>query len=309
VPRRPLRWHLRALHADPVVQRWRGTRARGARGCRRGRGGERGHARRSPSRLRRRRGPLLSQPRLSLPPGPRSRRRLARRGPLRPARVEDPVARVGRPIGRPPGGRGRPLSRGGGGLLPRRPRCLARGDDEEGSEDGTGGARRALAGRVSFHSLRAAAPGTGRKASTGRRGRAGRAGRFAARAFPPSPVARRLSATVPPRTAHRRLVLVGPAGVPTATAAEMHPDYVKRRLNAAPWSLRSALINASRTLVEAGATPGGILRFLGPLGRKLTLGYGTRRVGAALPRDEAEAVGEYLWQITALRGSGEHALR
>jgi len=48
---------------------------------------------------------------------------------------------------------------------------------------------------------------------------------------------------------------------------------------------------------------------LGPLGRKLTLGYGTRRVGAALPRDEAEAVGEYLWQITALRGSGEHALR
>lgn len=62
---------------------------------------------------------------------------------------------------------------------------------------------------------------------------------------------------------------------------------------------------------EAGATPGGVIRTLGPWGPRMVNGYARNRFkrGMQLQEDELSAFEDYFFHIMAAKGSGEHALR
>ncbi|BDA40726.1 probable (Lyso)-N-acylphosphatidylethanolamine lipase at C-terminar half [Coccomyxa sp. Obi] len=103
----------------------------------------------------------------------------------------------------------------------------------------------------------------------------------------------------------QHLVLVGPAGVPQDNVESRPRPQVNR------WSMRGQLYHLSHTLWEAGATPGTLIRGLGPWGPSLIQKYARNRFreGMGLSDKEVAAFEEYFYHIMAARGSGEHALR
>ncbi|BDA50675.1 (Lyso)-N-acylphosphatidylethanolamine lipase [Coccomyxa sp. Obi] len=103
----------------------------------------------------------------------------------------------------------------------------------------------------------------------------------------------------------QHLVLVGPAGVPQDDVESRPRAQVNR------WSMRGQLYHLSHTLWEAGATPGTLIRGLGPWGPSLIQKYARNRFreGMGLSDKEVAAFEEYFYHIMAARGSGEHALR
>ncbi|KAK9917093.1 hypothetical protein WJX75_000828 [Coccomyxa subellipsoidea] len=102
----------------------------------------------------------------------------------------------------------------------------------------------------------------------------------------------------------QHLVLVGPAGVPQDDGPRSLPE-------ASRWSVRGQLYHLSRSLWDAGATPGAVIRSLGPWGPSLIQKYARNRFreGMGLSQAEVAAFEEYFYHIMAARGSGEHALR
>ena len=104
------------------------------------------------------------------------------------------------------------------------------------------------------------------------------------------------------------LVLVCPAGV------GKRPDDWESKIPPAlknPFSLRGMLFRTARSLWDWGATPGGMIRGLGPLGQRFVLGYTQRRfiTGNHLSAEEVDALSKYMYGIVASKGSGEYALR
>ncbi|KAK9813732.1 hypothetical protein WJX73_005841 [Symbiochloris irregularis] len=111
----------------------------------------------------------------------------------------------------------------------------------------------------------------------------------------------------PERVQH--LVLVSPAGMvkqPEGWPGNTNYEYLKN-----PWSWRGQLARFFTTLWEAGATPGGFIRTLGPWGPRMVNGYARNRFkrGMQLQEDELLAFEDYFYHIMAAKGSGEHALR
>ncbi|CAL5229333.1 g12639 [Coccomyxa viridis] len=104
----------------------------------------------------------------------------------------------------------------------------------------------------------------------------------------------------------QHLVLVCPAGVPEEAGPRRLPSWAE-----SPWSVRGQMFRLSRTLWEAGATPGAVIRTLGPWGPGLIQKYARSRFreGMGLTSQEVAAFEEYFYHIMAARGSGEHALR
>lgn len=104
------------------------------------------------------------------------------------------------------------------------------------------------------------------------------------------------------------LVLVCPAGV------GRRPDDWETKIPAAlknPFTIRGVLFRAAQSFWDWGFTPGGLIRAMGPLGKKVVLGYTQRRfiTGDHLSEEEVAAFSEYMYGITASKGSGEYALR
>jgi pimeloyl-ACP methyl ester carboxylesterase len=116
----------------------------------------------------------------------------------------------------------------------------------------------------------------------------------------------------PHRVSH--LVLVCPAGVahpPAGWVDEATGKATVPAWAAAPWSLSRLAFKTALAVWEAGLTPGGVVRSLGPVGPGLVKRYvrGRFRDGADLDGPEAAAVERYFYALLAGRsGSGEHAL-
>lgn len=108
----------------------------------------------------------------------------------------------------------------------------------------------------------------------------------------------------PERVKH--LVMVCPAGVGAKAHDWSPPEAVK-----SPWTLGGQLYRLASTMWTSGVTPGSIIRFLGPYGKRLVQGYTQRRflVGHHLTQDEVDIFSEYMYGIVASKGSGEYALR
>ena len=114
------------------------------------------------------------------------------------------------------------------------------------------------------------------------------------------------AATHPSSVKH--LILVCPAGIagpPPSWGPDGVPDWAGDAL-----SVRGALFRFGRWAWDRGATPGGVIRALGPVGPNLVRRYvrGRFRDGADLEEAEAAALGPYMYAIAAAPGSGEHAL-
>ena len=108
----------------------------------------------------------------------------------------------------------------------------------------------------------------------------------------------------PERVKH--LLMVCPAGVGEKAVDWSPPDAVKN-----PWTLRGQLYRLATKMWTSGVTPGSVIRFLGPYGKKVVSGYTNRRfmVGHHLTQEEMNIFAEYMYGIVAGKGSGEHALR
>jgi len=115
------------------------------------------------------------------------------------------------------------------------------------------------------------------------------------------------AAAHPDRVAH--LVLVCPAGVaapPAGWEGGRIPAWAAK-----PFSLTALAFKTATAVWEAGLTPGGVVRTLGPVGPGLVKKYvrGRFRDGADLDGPEAAALERYFYALLAGRGgSGEHAL-
>ncbi len=115
------------------------------------------------------------------------------------------------------------------------------------------------------------------------------------------------AAAHPNRVAH--LVLVCPAGVaapPAGWEGGRIPAWAAK-----PFSLTALAFKTATAVWEAGLTPGGVVRTLGPVGPGLVKKYvrGRFRDGADLDGPEAAALERYFYALLAGRGgSGEHAL-
>lgn len=112
----------------------------------------------------------------------------------------------------------------------------------------------------------------------------------------------------------KHLVLVSPAGLPEQPEGWRESLHQRVAESSGRWSLRPHLVRWAERAWDAGTTHGGILRALGPWGgeqlmRRYASGRFGRSGGEGLSEGEAGVVGEYLWRLTALEGSGEHALR
>jgi pimeloyl-ACP methyl ester carboxylesterase len=112
----------------------------------------------------------------------------------------------------------------------------------------------------------------------------------------------------------RHLVLVSPAGLPEQPAGWREGLHKRVAESSGRLSLRPYVVRWAERAWDAGTTHGGILRGLGAwAGGRLMRRYASGRFGAAggeaLAPREAEVVGDYLFALTALEGSGEHALR
>ena len=101
------------------------------------------------------------------------------------------------------------------------------------------------------------------------------------------------------------LVLIGAAGMPGSRAPGARPDEAL----VIDWRARSYLVDAAARAWEAGVTPGGIVRSLGPWGEALTRRLVERRFGGAagLPLP-LPLLAQYMHAMLAGAGSGEHAL-
>jgi pimeloyl-ACP methyl ester carboxylesterase len=113
----------------------------------------------------------------------------------------------------------------------------------------------------------------------------------------------------------KHLVLVSPAGLPEQPEGWRESLHQRVAESSGRWSLRPYLVRWAERAWDAGTTHGGILRGLVGSwgGERLMKRYASGRFGRSggegLSGEEAEVVGEYLWRLTALEGSGEHALR
>ena len=105
------------------------------------------------------------------------------------------------------------------------------------------------------------------------------------------------------------LILVCPAGVaapPAGWEGGKIPAWAAK-----PWSLTALAFKTATAVWEAGLTPGGVVRTLGPAGPGLVKRYvrGRFRDGADLDGPEAAALERYFYALLAGKGgSGEHAL-
>lgn len=104
----------------------------------------------------------------------------------------------------------------------------------------------------------------------------------------------------------RHLVLISPAGI-----GRRPEDWKPPASLASPWTLRGMLFRFATTVWEWGATPGVIVRLMGPWGPGLLERYGRNRYvqGHHLGEEEVQRFGAYAYHILAARGSGEFALR
>ena len=99
-------------------------------------------------------------------------------------------------------------------------------------------------------------------------------------------------------TAVAHLVLVSPAGMPNESGARVRAARERH------WA-----VEAVARAWEGGVTPGSIVRALGPLGERFTLGVMARRFGLQGEEGARELLGKYVYAITAAQGgSGEKAL-
>lgn len=96
-----------------------------------------------------------------------------------------------------------------------------------------------------------------------------------------------------------QLVLVSPVGIPEK------PKESMEAMKQAPWWLRG-LISIVRWVWTTGTTPQALVRGLGPLGPRTISGYVTRRFTDNVDKD---SLSSYLYHISALPGSTEHALQ
>ena len=102
----------------------------------------------------------------------------------------------------------------------------------------------------------------------------------------------------------KHLILVCPAGVGRQPADWKPPVRTD-------WSLRGVLFRAATSMWNSGATPGVLVRWLGPWGPGLVGRYARTRFqqGHHLSEEEVERFERYMYSILALPGSGEFALR
>jgi pimeloyl-ACP methyl ester carboxylesterase len=94
-----------------------------------------------------------------------------------------------------------------------------------------------------------------------------------------------------------RLVLVSPVGVPRRP-----DDYDAQTRNS------SRLYRTVFNLWERGWTPQRLVRLAGPRGERLVRAAVTRRFWTIESPEEREALSDYVYQISAHRASGEHAM-
>lgn len=108
----------------------------------------------------------------------------------------------------------------------------------------------------------------------------------------------------PERVKH--LVMVCPAGVGQRPDGWQPPESLR-----SPWTLRGQLYRFAKFVWNAGATPGGIIRLMGPWGPGMVEKYTRRRfrTGHHLMEEEIDAFHRYMYGILAAKGSGEYALR
>lgn len=98
-----------------------------------------------------------------------------------------------------------------------------------------------------------------------------------------------------------KLVLASPVGFPE------EPEGFRQTIEERPWQQRN-LIKFVGWGWAKGITPGDIVRFAGPLGYKLMMGYSHRRFHTDAEFDR-DAMGDYLYHnVASTHGSGERAL-
>ena len=108
----------------------------------------------------------------------------------------------------------------------------------------------------------------------------------------------------PERVKH--LIMVCPAGV-----GRRPDDWVPPASLQSPWTVRGQLFRLAVAAWESGITPGGIIRTLGPYGKRLVEGYTRRRFqsrGHHFTEEEVVAFQAYMYHVLAAPGSGEFAL-
>lgn len=108
----------------------------------------------------------------------------------------------------------------------------------------------------------------------------------------------------PERVKH--LIMVCPAGV-----GRKPDDWAPPASLQSPWTVRGQLYRLAVAAWEGGITPGGIIRTLGPYGKRMVEGYTRRRFqsrGHHFTEDEVQAFQAYMYHVLAAPGSGEFAL-
>jgi cardiolipin-specific phospholipase len=97
-----------------------------------------------------------------------------------------------------------------------------------------------------------------------------------------------------------KLILVSPVGIPN------HESISPERID--PEYQPSIFLRIAETLWAREISPQALFRSLGPFGQIITNRYATRRFELGSPSlEEKAAIGEYIYQISAGKGSGEYS--